>query len=88
MHGLMSMPGVGIVGFLIIGLVAGFIAEKVMNRHHGLLTNLVVGIAGSFIGGLLADGLNIAFYGWVGSLVVATLGAILLLYVYGLVRRA
>ncbi len=87
MHGIMSMPGVGLIGFLIIGLAAGWIAEKVMARDHGLLTNLVVGVAGSFIGGFLANSLGIAFYGWVGNLVVATIGAILLLYVFSMVRR-
>ena len=49
-HGLLSMPGVGFFGMLIIGILAGFIAEKVTASDHGLLTNLLVGIAGSFVG--------------------------------------
>ena len=53
-HGLLSMPGVGFFGMLIIGLTAGYIAEKVTASDHGLLTNLLVGIAGSFVGGTLA----------------------------------
>lgn len=81
-HGLLSMPGVGFFGMLIIGILAGYIAEKVTASDHGLLTNLLVGIAGSFVGGSLAGLLNIEFYGWLGNLLVATVGAILLLWVW------
>lgn len=49
-HGLLSMPGVGFFGMLIIGIIAGYIAEKVTASDQGLLTNLLVGIAGSFVG--------------------------------------
>jgi uncharacterized membrane protein YeaQ/YmgE (transglycosylase-associated protein family) len=85
-HGLLSMPGVGFFGMLVIGILAGYIAEKVTASDHGLLTNLLVGIAGSFVGGSLATLLNIVFYGWVGNLIVATVGAILLLWVWRRLR--
>ena len=49
-HGLLAMPGVGFFGMLIIGILAGYIAEKVTASDQGLLTNLLVGIAGSFVG--------------------------------------
>ena len=64
-HGLLSMPGVGFFGMLVIGILAGYIAEKVTASDHGLLTNLLVGIAGSFVGGSLATLLNIVFL-WLG----------------------
>jgi uncharacterized membrane protein YeaQ/YmgE (transglycosylase-associated protein family) len=79
---LLSMPGVGFFGMLIIGIIAGYIAEKVTGSDHGLLTNLLVGIAGSFVGGTLANLLNIQFYGWVGNLIVASIGAILVLWIW------
>ena len=85
-HGLLSMPGVGFLGMLVIGLIAGYIAEKVTASDHGLLTNLLVGIAGSFVGGTLAGLLNIEFYGWLGNLIVASIGAVLLLWVWRRVR--
>ena len=47
--------GVGFLGMIIIGIVAGWTAEKVTASDHGLLTNLLVGIAGSFLGGWLAQ---------------------------------
>ena len=49
-----GMAGVGFFGMLIIGFLAGWIAEKTMNRDHGILTNILVGIAGSFVGGTAA----------------------------------
>jgi len=81
------MQGVGWIGFIVIGILAGWIAEKVMNSSHGLLMNLVVGVVGAFIGGFLANAVGIAFYGFLGSLVVATIGAIVLLWVLRLIKR-
>jgi uncharacterized membrane protein YeaQ/YmgE (transglycosylase-associated protein family) len=76
---------VGFLGMLIIGLVAGWIAEKITSSDHGLLTNLLVGIAGSFVGGTLAGLMNIQFNGWVGNLIVAAIGAVLILWLWRLV---
>jgi uncharacterized membrane protein YeaQ/YmgE (transglycosylase-associated protein family) len=81
--GFLSMPGVGFFGMLIVGVLAGWIAERAMSRNHGLLTNILVGIAGSFVGGTLAGLLNIQFYGFLGNLVVAVVGAILILWFFG-----
>ena len=81
------MNGVGIIGFILIGILAGWIAEKVMKRNHGLLTNLAVGVVGALIGGFLAGMLGLGASGLIGSLIVATLGAILLLFIVSLVRR-
>jgi uncharacterized membrane protein YeaQ/YmgE (transglycosylase-associated protein family) len=83
---LFSMPGVGFIGMLVIGIIAGYIAEKATASDHGLLTNLLVGIAGSFVGGNLATVLNVEFYGWFGNLIVASIGAILLLWIWRAVR--
>lgn len=82
-YGIMGMPGVGFFGMLVIGFLAGWIAERSMNRNHGFLTNILVGIAGSFVGGTLAGLLNVTYYGFLGNLVVAAIGAILLLWVFG-----
>jgi len=81
------MSGVGIIGAIVIGILAGWIAEQVMKKKHGLLTNLVVGLVGSLIGAFLANLLGFAWAGWLGSLVVSTIGAIVLLFLLGLVRR-
>lgn len=81
------MSGVGIIGAIIIGILAGWIAEQVLKRKHGLLMNLVVGIAGALLGGFLAGMLGIGFGGFIGSLIVSTLGAILLLVIVSAIRR-
>lgn len=81
------MNGVGLIGAIVVGIAAGWIAEQVMNRHHGLLTNLIVGLVGGLIGSFLAGFFNIAFYGWIGSLLFATIGAIVLLGILGLFSR-
>lgn len=83
----LARPEIGFFGMLLIGLIAGYIAEKVTASDHGIFTNLIVGIAGSFVGGSLARLLQINYYGWLGALVVATIGAILLLFVWRMIRR-
>lgn len=81
------MSGVGLIGAIIIGILAGWIAEQVLKRKDGLLMNLVVGIAGALLGGFLANTLGITFGGFIGSLIVSTLGAILLLVIVGAIRK-
>lgn len=79
------------IAWIILGLISGFIASKVVNRTgEGVLLDIVLGIVGAFVGGWLFNtfgrvgvtGLNIY------SMVVATLGAIVVLVIYhALVRR-
>lgn len=76
-----------IIFWIIVGIVAGWLAEQVMGRNHGLLTNLVVGVLGAIIGGFIANALGFAWGGWIGSTIVAFLGACLLLFLLGLVKR-
>ncbi|MBI1407624.1 MAG: GlsB/YeaQ/YmgE family stress response membrane protein [Caulobacter sp.] len=82
------MQGLNWIGVLIVGIFAGWIAEKIMRRDHGLLTNLVVGILGAIIGKfIIVDLMHIAYGGWIASLGAAVLGAVILLFVLGLFRR-
>lgn len=80
------MNEVSILGAVIIGILAGWIAEQVMGREHGLLTNLIVGIVGAFLGAFIASALGIGFAGFWGSLLVSTVGAIVLLALVGMFR--
>ena len=82
MQAFLAQPGVGFFGMLLIGLIAGYVAEKATASEHGLLTNLLVGIAGSFVGGKLAELLNIQVYNFRGQLGVAIVGAVLLLFIW------
>ena len=87
-YGIMAMPGVGFFGMLLIGFIAGYVAERTMTRDHGLLTNILVGIAGSFVGGTLAGLIGITYYGFAGSLIVAIVGAVLILWLFGRAKTA
>ena len=79
----------GFLGWIIVGIVAGWLAEKVMGRNHGLVTNLVVGIVGALIGGFIAQDLLGQPVGGFNlmTLLVAFGGAVLLLFLLGLVKR-
>jgi uncharacterized membrane protein YeaQ/YmgE (transglycosylase-associated protein family) len=78
----LGQPGVGFLSMLLIGVIAGWIAEKVTASDHGIFTNMLVGIAGSFIGGVLASLLNIPVFGFMRTLVAAIIGAILILFLW------
>jgi uncharacterized membrane protein YeaQ/YmgE (transglycosylase-associated protein family) len=78
----LGQPGVGFLAMLLIGVIAGWVAEKVTASDHGIFTNMLVGIAGSFIGGVLASLLNIPVFGFVRTLVAAIIGAILILFLW------
>ena len=77
-----------IILFLLIGLVAGWLAGKIMKgKGFGLVGNLVVGIVGALIGGFVFNALNIAFAGIIGSLIAAVVGALILLWIIGLIKK-
>ncbi|MEQ9465558.1 MAG: GlsB/YeaQ/YmgE family stress response membrane protein [Haliea sp.] len=77
----------GLIAYLIIGALAGWLAGKLMKgRGFGLVGNIAVGIVGSVIGGFVFSLLGLSAGGFVGSVVVATLGAALLLYVVNILK--
>jgi len=79
----------GWIWWIIIGAVAGWLAGKLMRGGgFGFLVNLLVGIAGAVIGGWVFDLLGISAGGVIGSLVTALVGAILLLWIISLFKRA
>lgn len=82
-----SQPGVGFLTMLLIGAIAGWIAERVTQSNHGVLTNILVGIAGSFVGSTLAGILDISVFGFCRTLISAIIGAILLLYAWRMVQQ-
>lgn len=79
----------GILSFLLLGALAGWLAGKlVRGRGFGLIANILIGVIGALIGGILADQLGIATgSGFLWELAVALVGALVLLFVAGLVRR-
>jgi len=78
-----------IIWFLIIGIVAGWLAGKIMRGGgFGLIGDLVVGVIGAVLGGFLFGMLGLSANGLIGSLVTATVGAIVLLFLIHLFKRA
>jgi uncharacterized membrane protein YeaQ/YmgE (transglycosylase-associated protein family) len=67
---------------IVVGIIAGWLAGKIMRgRGYGVLIDLVLGVVGSMLGGLVFGLLGLYAAGLVGRLVVATAGAVLLIYV-------
>jgi len=80
--------GNGIIAFLVIGAIAGYLAGTLMKGGgFGLVGNIVVGIIGAFIGGHLFAFLNISVGGLIGSIVTSTAGAALLLFIVSKVKK-
>ena len=81
------MSGLGWLSFLLVGLIAGWAAERLMGREHTLLINLVVGVVGAYLGAFLFRLLGLATTGFVGTLVVAIIGSVVLLAIVGAVQK-
>ncbi len=83
------MPLEALIIFLIIGAVAGWLAGQVMaGGGFGLIGNIIVGIVGAFVAGWLFPNFGFSIGGpIVGSIINAAIGAIIVLFVVGLVRR-
>ncbi|MFG1298947.1 GlsB/YeaQ/YmgE family stress response membrane protein [Xanthobacter sp. V3C-3] len=85
-YAFLSQPGVGFFSLLLIGVIAGWVAERVTASNHGLLTNLIVGVAGAFVGDKLASLLNVPVFGFFRTLIAAIVGAIVLLWLWRAIR--
>jgi uncharacterized membrane protein YeaQ/YmgE (transglycosylase-associated protein family) len=79
----------GFIAWIVVGAIAGFLANQVMGSREGLLMMVVLGIVGGLVGGFLAtsvfkmgsvNGINVE------SIVIATLGAILVVFVVNALR--
>jgi uncharacterized membrane protein YeaQ/YmgE (transglycosylase-associated protein family) len=78
--------------WIIVGAIAGFLAGLIVKGYGlGLIGNIVVGIVGAFLAGWLLPTLGLSFSlgsPLITSIVYATIGAVVLLLLIGLVRRA
>ncbi|MCT7375373.1 GlsB/YeaQ/YmgE family stress response membrane protein [Chelativorans salis] len=81
------MEGVGWILTVIIGGIAGWLAEKIMKAEHGLLLNIILGVVGAVVlNAILFAVMGATFGGIIGQLVVAVIGACLLIWLYRLIR--
>lgn len=81
-----SQPGVGFFTMLLIGAIAGWIAERVTESDHGIFTNILVGVAGAFVGAKLAEIAQVPVFGFMRTLISASVGAILILFAWRALR--
>ncbi len=78
-----------IVYFLLIGIVAGWLAGQLWKgRGFGPIGNLVIGVIGSFLGGFVIRLFGLYAGGLLGQLITATLGALILLFIAGQLKKA
>ena len=79
----------GILTWIIVGLVAGVLASMVVGGGYGLLGDIIVGIVGAFLGGWIFTkmGWHTPFGGLAGTIFVAFIGSIVLLLLLRLIRR-
>ena len=83
------MKGESLLLFLLIGLVAGWLASRVLRgKSFGLVGDMIVGVIGAFLGGWLFTLLGITTGGIFGSLVTAFVGAVVFLYLLRIIKRA
>jgi len=81
------MTGNQLIWFLLIGLIAGFLAGKIMRGSgFGVVGDLVVGVLGALLGAWLFSLLGITTWGILGSILVALVGALVLLWLVRLLR--
>ena len=80
----------GIIGWIVLGLLAGAIAKAIMpgDDPGGIIVTMLIGIVGALVGGFIASALNIGELGDffdIGTWIIAILGALLLLGIYRVV---
>jgi uncharacterized membrane protein YeaQ/YmgE (transglycosylase-associated protein family) len=80
----------GLLWWIIVGLIAGVLASFVMGGGFGIIGDIIIGIVGAFIGGWIFSvlGVGTPFGGLAGTIFVAFVGAVVLLFLIRLVRRA
>ncbi|SCB56627.1 Uncharacterized membrane protein YeaQ/YmgE, transglycosylase-associated protein family [Rhizobium aethiopicum] len=84
----MEDAGVGWIAAIIIGGIAGWLAEKVMSSSMGLLMNILLGIVGAIVANWILGLLNIQpLAGWLGYLITGFVGACILIALGRVIRR-
>jgi uncharacterized membrane protein YeaQ/YmgE (transglycosylase-associated protein family) len=79
----------GVVAWIIVGLLAGWLAHVILGGRGGLFGNIAVGLIGALLGGFLFEKLHLQVMPdfW-GNLITATIGAIIFLLIWRTIRRA
>ena len=77
---------VGWIAAIIIGGIAGWLAEQFMKSEMGLVMNIVLGIIGAAVASAILNFFGINLGGWIGYLIAGFIGAVLLIAVYRMIQ--
>ncbi len=79
----------GVIAWIVIGLIAGWLAHTILGGRGGIFGNIAVGLIGAIFGGFLFEKLNLhVMPDFWGNLITATIGAVLFLLIWRAIRRA
>jgi uncharacterized membrane protein YeaQ/YmgE (transglycosylase-associated protein family) len=84
----MGDPTVGWIAAIIIGGIAGWLAEQFMKSDMGILMNIVLGMVGAAVASAILSFFGIALGGWLGYLIAGFIGACLLIWIVRLIKGA
>jgi len=82
----MDDQAIGWVAAIIIGGIAGWLAEQFMKSNMGLLMNIVLGVVGAVVASALLGLLGISLGGWIGYLIAGFIGAVILIAIARAIR--
>jgi len=83
----MEHPEIGWISAIIVGGIAGWLAEQFMKSQMGLVMNIVLGIVGAAVASWLFGLLGISLGGWIGYLISGFIGACILIFVGRAIRQ-
>jgi uncharacterized membrane protein YeaQ/YmgE (transglycosylase-associated protein family) len=79
----------GLIGWIVVGLIAGFLAGKVMKGGgYGIIVDIILGLLGAILGGWLFGLLGMGPGGFIWSILVAFVGAVILVWISRLLKKA
>jgi len=84
----LGTPHMGFFSLLIIGGLAGWIASMATKSNHGVFTNILIGICGSFLGVNVVEALGYVVQGTLGHLVAAAVGSVVIIIAWRLLHPA
>ncbi len=83
----MENQAIGWIAAIIIGGIAGWLAEQFMKSQMGLVINIVLGIVGAAVASWLLNLLGVSLGGWIGYLIAGFIGACILIFAARAIRR-
>lgn len=83
----MESAGIGWIAAIIIGGIAGWLAEQFMKSNMGVLMNVLLGVVGAIIANAILGVFGIVLGGWLGYLIAGFIGACILIAVARMIRR-